>query len=627
MTGKSKAIVAVLCVAVAGLAVYQGYQALKPVPAPVEKETLVEAVIPTTGSISVTSQFIGRVAPDQMVQVYPKTQGTVLHTYVQPGDQVQAGDLLMEIDPTDIQLQVDIAAAGYDLAAASAAQTTGSTVELQKIQAQSSYDAAARSYRDARDALDEFEDGYDDSLEGLERIVSQTSAALQSAQDTLQASKEKLAQLEQDLADLENGTAGGGDSTGQGDIQQAADDAADLVDQAQDALDAIDPTADPEGYAAAQETLLQAQTAADGLQVLADEGSGGDPSDDDTADKIAELEKEIELQQQRVELNEQFVASASSAYQQAVNALEQAEAGYDVNYDQLKSAVRQASSARDTAEDSLNVIEEMMIPEVDEIAQAQMAQAEASLRSAVQQLSYTKVYAPIDGVVESANVEENNMYTSTMPAFVVSNKGMLTVTFNVPANIASSLLPGDSLTIENGSAVYDGTVLEVSTQVNSQSGLFPIKAQIHSSDPTLLTGLAVKVTVDAQRADDALLIPVDAVYYEGEESYVYLLKEGKSVRTPVTTGLSSGDQIQILDGISPEDAVITTWSTSLEDGAEVTLTGALPSQQRAAQESAASSSAGEEGSSSSAEEASSSTSAGEEASSSGDSGTVNPADE
>ena len=296
-----------------------------------------------------------------------------------------------------------------------------------------------------------------------------------------------------------------------------------------------------------------------------------------------ELEKEIAAQEKIVAADEYYFQSAQNAYQQAQTALSQAEAGYDVSYDQLKDAVRQASSARDTAEDSLDVLEEMVVPEVDAIAQAQLAQAQANLRAAAQQLSYTQVTAPIDGVVEACNVSENNMSSSQSPAFVVSNKGMLTVAFNVSAQIAAVLEAGDPVTVENGSAAYQGTILEVSTKLNDQSGLFPVKAQILSPDSTLLTGLAVKVTVDAQRADDALLVPVDAVYYQDGEAFVYRLSEGKAVRTPVTTGLSAGGQVQILEGLSVQDPVITTWSSGLEDGAQVTLSGPLPSQQQTAQ--------------------------------------------
>ena len=569
MTVKTKAVVIALCAAVAGLAVYQGYQALKPAPAPAPKEVLVEAALPTSGSIAVTSDFIGRVAPDQMVEVYPKAQGTVLHTYVQPGDTVKAGDLLMEIDPTDIQLQVDIAAAGYDLAAASAAQTTGSALELQRIQAENSYDAAARGYRQAKEALDEFEDGYGDNLDTLETVVQQTKAAMEGANAQLAAHQAQLEELKKQLEDLENGQG-----SAVTDDQLTA--AQELVAKAEAAVTAVDPS-DAEGRAKAEADLSIAQ------QNLARLESGADQPQDPPLSKD-ELEKKIAEMETLIKADEIYCQSAQNAYQQAQTALAQAEAGYDVSYDQLKDAVRQASSARDTAEESLDVLEEMVVPEVDAIAKAQLAQAEASLRAAAQQLSYTKVYAPIDGVVEASNVKENNSLSAQMPAFVVSNKGMLTVSFNVPADIASALEPGDPVTVENGAAAYDGTILEVSTKISDQSGLFPVKAQILSNDPTLLTGLAVKVTVDAKRADNALLIPADAVYYQQEESFVYLLKEGKAVRTPVTTGLSSGGQVQILEGISADDAVITTWSSGLEDGAQVTLSGALPSQQKAAQE-------------------------------------------
>ena len=54
------------------------------------------------------------------------------------------------------------------------------------------------------------------------------------------------------------------------------------------------------------------------------------------------------------------------------------------------------------------------------------------------------------------------------------------------------------------------------------------------------------------------------------------------MRTPVSNGLSAGGQVQLLEVLSVQDPVISNWCSGLEDGAQVTLSGALPSQQEAA---------------------------------------------
>ena len=81
----------------------------------------------------------------------------------------------------------------------------------------------------------------------------------------------------------------------------------------------------------------------------------------------------------------------------------------------------------------------------------------------------------------------------------------------------------------------------------------------------------MKVQASTAKAEDALVLPLDLLYYDGNQPYVYVYRDGTAVRTDLTTGISSAEEIVILSGLSPEDRVITTWHPDLEDGAAVTL--------------------------------------------------------
>ena len=64
------------------------------------------------------------------------------------------------------------------------------------------------------------------------------------------------------------------------------------------------------------------------------------------------------------------------------------------------------------------------------------------------------------------------------------------------------------------------------------------------------------------------------MFFEDGVAYVYLLQDGKAVRSDVTIGLYTADEIAVTGGLTPGDQVITTWSASLRDGADVRLAGA-----------------------------------------------------
>ena len=204
--------------------------------------------------------------------------------------------------------------------------------------------------------------------------------------------------------------------------------------------------------------------------------------------------------------------------------------------------------------------------ELDEVAAATLEQAQVALDAAMETLDNAKIYAPIDGVVESVSVTEMNSASPSSAAFIISNKNALTINFNVSSDAVMAMKVGDTVTVEKGNQTYEATITEVGTMVSSQTGLFGIKATLSQEAPELLTGLTVKVTAPTQKAEDALLVSQDAVCYDNGSAYLYLLKDGVVVRTDVETGISNAEQVEIVSGITDGDQVITSWHPNMVDG-------------------------------------------------------------
>ncbi|MEG2087235.1 MAG: efflux RND transporter periplasmic adaptor subunit [Angelakisella sp.] len=210
--------------------------------------------------------------------------------------------------------------------------------------------------------------------------------------------------------------------------------------------------------------------------------------------------------------------------------------------------------------------------ELQAVADATLKQAEAGLNVAKAQLENTKLYSPIDGVVESISATPLNMVSNSTPAFVISNKDALTVTFNVPSTSIAAMEAGGGVHVVKGTGSYDATITEVTTVVNPQTALFTVKATLNSSGAELLTGVSVKVTAATRKAENAILLLQDSVYYDDGQAYVYLAVDGIAKKTPVETGISNPEKIEILSGIADTDMVVTSWHPNLIDGAKIQLT-------------------------------------------------------
>ena len=205
-------------------------------------------------------------------------------------------------------------------------------------------------------------------------------------------------------------------------------------------------------------------------------------------------------------------------------------------------------------------------------AQAGIQSAQVGVESAQYQLSLYNLTAPISGVVEAVNVTENNFAASGTAAFVISNGSNKTVTFYVTDSVRQTLTPGQAVTVNYNGQTYEGAVTEIGGVVNAQVGQFQVKAVIDGAQD-LPDGLSVELTTTAHQAVGAVLVPSDAMFFENGVAYVYLLQDGTAVRADVTIGLYTEDQVAVTAGLTPGDQVITTWSSTLRDGAAVRLAG------------------------------------------------------
>ncbi len=196
--------------------------------------------------------------------------------------------------------------------------------------------------------------------------------------------------------------------------------------------------------------------------------------------------------------------------------------------------------------------------------------AENAYQQALQKLSYTQVTAPIDGIIEEKYVTTHATFGTSSPAYVISNKSIVNVEFSVSADIARSMAIGDAVEVESGSTVYRAEIVEIGNAASSSSGLFTVKARLEDGSD-LFTGVSVKLTAITAKAVDAMTIPLSTVYYESGNAYVYVAKEGTAVKTPVTLGVSDNELAEVLQGLSPEDELITTWNPNLNDGVAIEI--------------------------------------------------------
>lgn len=186
------------------------------------------------------------------------------------------------------------------------------------------------------------------------------------------------------------------------------------------------------------------------------------------------------------------------------------------------------------------------------------------------QLKYTTVTAPISGVVESRTVEPHDNITVGSEICKISGTNQIQIQFGITEKTLQNMTVNDSVSVEKNGVKYEGTVTEISSVVNSGTGLYDVKALLADSKG-LTTGTRVKITVVMSKAAGVMTIPVDAVSYDAGVPFVYCYENGISYKTEISTGIYDKDKMEIKSGITNDSLVITSWSNELIDGAEVLL--------------------------------------------------------
>lgn len=193
------------------------------------------------------------------------------------------------------------------------------------------------------------------------------------------------------------------------------------------------------------------------------------------------------------------------------------------------------------------------------------------------QVSYSRITAPISGIVEACNIETFDTVGQSNLLCVISGQGAKTVSFSASERIRNYLSEGDQITVEKNGETFYGTIYEVSTMADSATGLFQVKARMNedTEEAKLPTGSMVKLYVTSERVSDVLQIPVDSVYYDGGLSYVYTYDRESSTlhKVQIEVGLYDSEWIEVSSGLDGTEAILTTWSSELYEGTRVRIKG------------------------------------------------------
>ncbi len=206
---------------------------------------------------------------------------------------------------------------------------------------------------------------------------------------------------------------------------------------------------------------------------------------------------------------------------------------------------------------------------------------QAQVDNAKLQLSYTRVTAPISGLVGLKQVDLGNNVQPSDP------NGLLSIAQTRPVNVVFSVpdvqlpqilrqlkaakpLPVEAWDREQKLKLADGKLASTDNAIDSTTGTIKLKAQFANDKDELFPNQFVNVRLQVDNIADTLAVPSAALLRGAQGSYVYAVNADSTVSVRrVRAGASDGDWVSIQGELKPGDMVVTDGADRLREGAPV----------------------------------------------------------
>lgn len=170
------------------------------------------------------------------------------------------------------------------------------------------------------------------------------------------------------------------------------------------------------------------------------------------------------------------------------------------------------------------------------------------------------ITAEFNGIVSKADIKQGAAVTQGMELFTIQNTDKASVDVTLSRYDYDTVKEGQSAEITLGDNTYQGTVTKMShIAVQNEKGTPVISATVSINDPDddIFLGVDAKVKIHAASAKNVVTLPVEVVNIGKDGSFCYVIEDGLVTKRDITTGISSEDYVEVIDGIKEGEEVIS----------------------------------------------------------------------
>lgn len=464
--------------------------------------------------ISIDENVTGTITPVEQVNLSAEVGGTAEEVKVEVGDQVAAGDKLVEIDDRNLLIQKKQAEGSLESAEANLKELKSGVTEEEYTRVKASYQEAEDNLESAETNLELMEEIYNNRRSLKQQLVG-AEQQLRNSEQQLENSKENLRQAEINHEQAER------------------------------------------EYERSKKLYNDDVISEREFEEAKNSYENSKSSLENAKNSVEQAETSLNTAEKDYQLSQENYDNPTELKQQLENA---------------RSQVKAAESGLEVAEANLEEAERGAREEQIQAAAAQVKQSEAGLDEIEYNLSKTEITAPFSGIVNEVRVEAGEMIGNSQVVINLIDLSQLYVEIEVAADIVSTIKKGDTVEVkaETMQHFIEGEIEQISPTADQSSRAFLVKVKIDNSDHSLRAGMFADVKISRGEAGNTVVVPLDSVVdLNGDNPHVFVVEDGKAVRKDVEIGLTTSNQVEIKEGVEAGKEVVIKGQSELKDETEV----------------------------------------------------------
>lgn len=190
------------------------------------------------------------------------------------------------------------------------------------------------------------------------------------------------------------------------------------------------------------------------------------------------------------------------------------------------------------------------------------------------QIAKTEIRAPFDGKIGLRQVSEGSFVNSATVIASMQQTKQLKIDFTVPEKYSSIVVPGNIIhfTVDNVNQTFTAKVEAIEPKIDQQTRNITIRAVYNNDRSDIYPGAFARIELIANKKQEAILIPTEAIIPELKGKKVFVNRGGKAMPVKVKTGLRNDAMIEITEGLKVGDTIITTGIMALKPESEIKFT-------------------------------------------------------